>query len=225
MDKKNNDKKTIKNKAYDKKIIKPWKQVIVILMVYDLFCVTASYFTALLIRFEFRFSGIPIRYIEAWTKFAPVYAVFCLVVFWALRLYKSIWRFASFMELKRVTMASIITCIFHTIVITFLVLRMPITYYVIGALLQYISITGIRFAYRFILLLRSNQGGKENTRVMLIGGGAAGQVLLREMHRAEEVDEKVVCIIDDNRNKWNREIDGVPIVGLDCIIGAYQGII
>lgn len=48
---------------------------------------------------------------------------------------------------------------------------------------------------------------------MLVGAGAAGQVLLREIQRAHELDEKVVCIIDDNKNKWSRDIEGVPVVG------------
>ena len=200
-------------KKNNKGRIEHWQQVMAYLIVYDLLAVTVSYFMALLIRFEFRFSSIPIKFFNAWIKFAPIYAIFCLAVFTVLRLYKSIWRFASFTELKRITIASVVTCIFHTVVITIFVMRMPITYYVIGALLQFILITGVRFAYRFILLLRSSQREKENTRVMLVGGGAAGQVLLREMQRADEIDEKVVCIIDDNRNKWNREIDGVPIVG------------
>ena len=48
---------------------------------------------------------------------------------------------------------------------------------------------------------------------MLIGAGSAGQMILRDVQRSGEVREKVVCIIDDNPNKWNREIDGVPVVG------------
>ena len=202
-----------------------WQQVVFYLMVYDAIAVTLSYFVALFIRFEFRFSRIPAIYFEPWFRFAPIYVVFCLAVFWVLKLYKSIWRFASFTELKRVTAATVVTGLFHTIVITLAFRRMPLSYYAIGIMLQFILVVGIRFSYRFVLLLRFNRNPGESARVMLVGGGAAGQVLLREMLRADELDEKVVCIIDDNMNKWNRDIEGVPIVGLDCIIGAYQGII
>ncbi len=48
---------------------------------------------------------------------------------------------------------------------------------------------------------------------MLIGAGAAGRLILRDIRSAQETNDKVVCIIDDNPNKWNRYIDGVPIVG------------
>ena len=53
----------------------------------------------------------------------------------------------------------------------------------------------------------------DRKKLVLIGAGSAGQLLLRDIFRASEVSDKVVCVIDDNPNKWNRFIDGVPIVG------------
>ena len=50
-------------------------------------------------------------------------------------------------------------------------------------------------------------------RVMLIGAGAAGQLILRDIATSKETNDKVYCIIDDNSNKWGRQIDGVTIVG------------
>lgn len=106
-----------------------------------------------------------------------------------------------------------ITTVMHVILITFLLRRMPISYYMIGAFLQFIFTVSIRFAYRFILLLRAKNKGNNSKRVMLIGAGAAGQMILRDVRRSEGLEEEVVCIIDDNPNKWNRDIEGVPIVG------------
>ena len=72
----------------------------------------------------------------------------------------------------------------------------------------------IRFAYRFMLLVRKEKHSEsEIQNVMIIGAGAAGQMILRDMNRARELSDKVACIIDDNSNKWGRFIDGVPIVG------------
>ena len=48
---------------------------------------------------------------------------------------------------------------------------------------------------------------------MLIGAGNAGQTILRDINKAKEINGKVVCIIDDDPNKWNRFMDGTPIVG------------
>lgn len=183
------------------------------LIVYDLLAVSFAYFAALWLRFDLRFSMIQQPYLEMWAKFAPWYAVFCIAVFAGFKLYKSIWRFASFKELQRITIATAVTTVCHVIFITLLLYRMPISYYIMGAFIQFALVVGIRFAYRFILLLRSNKAGSNLSHVMLIGAGSAGQMILRDMRRSGEVKEKVVCIIDDNKNKWGRDIEGVPVVG------------
>ncbi|MBQ6115905.1 MAG: polysaccharide biosynthesis protein [Oscillospiraceae bacterium] len=182
-------------------------------MCYDMVVVNASYLVALWLRFDVRYTGIPELYLQPWKKFTLIYTVVCLVVFWLLRLYRSLWRFASYTELKRVTLASVITAVIHTVGITVLFRRMPLSYYIMGALFQFVLVLGIRFSYRFLLLLRARENGGTGKRVMLIGAGNAGQMLLRDIHSAEKISDRVVCIIDDNPNKWNRDIDGVPIVG------------
>jgi len=204
----------------EKKTKKPfrlehWQMIAIILAVYDVVAVNAAYFLALFIRFEFSFKHIPTRYLEAWVRFVPIYTAVCLIVFILLKLYKSLWRYASYAELLRVIESSAITTAFHVLFITFVFRRMPLTYYVFGALLQFFLILGIRFSYRFVLMIKDRRGSVRNSkkRVMLIGAGSAGQLILRDLHRAPEVSERIVCIIDDNSNKWHRDIDGVPIVG------------
>ena len=195
------------------KRVKHWQMVTFYLVIYDLVAVSAAYFLALLLRFDFHYSEIPLMYLDPWQRFAPIYAASCIAVVAILRINRSIWRFASFTELNRIGIASLVTCSYHIIFITIFFQRMPISYYVIGAFLQFVFVLGIRFSYRFVLLLRSQNKGKELDHVMLIGAGSAGQMILRDVQRSGEVREKVVCIIDDNPNKWNREIDGVPVVG------------
>ena len=192
-----------------------WHKIMLILMVYDFLAVNLSYIVALWLRFDCKYSMIEKKYIIAWQKFIPVYSAFCLAVFILLKLYRSVWRFASYDELYRIIEASLITAVFHIAAITLLLQRMPISYYVIGAVLQFILILGIRFSYRFILLITSGDNSTRvsspEKRVMLIGAGAAGQMILRDIQRATK--DKVCCIIDDNPNKWKRYIDGIPIVG------------
>ena len=64
-----------------------------------------------------------------------------------------------------------------------------------------------------LLVRKEKHSESEIQNVMIIGAGAAGQMILRDMNRARELSDKVACIIDDNSNKWGRFIDGVPIVG------------
>ena len=184
-------------------------------MAYDIFAVCSAYFLALWMRFDFIYSNIPEEYLTSYLKFIPYYALFALIVFWRLRLYNSIWRFASFREFLLIMKSSFITMIFHTAAITMFVYRMPISYYMIGAMVQFGMIVGIRFSYRFVLLERKRllKDKDETKRVMVIGAGAAGRVIIQELLNAKEIKEKPYCIIDDNSNKWGRYIEGVPVVG------------
>ena len=203
------------NNTSKKRHIEHWKVVALYLIIYDIIAVNFSYFFGLWLRFDLRFSNIPQTYLNSYLRFAPFYTVFVLVVFYALHLYKSLWRFASFSELNRIFASSVITTVFHIVCITLLIKRMPISYYVIGAAMQLALVTAIRFAYRYITLERTRRerSVKAVHNVMVIGAGAAGQVILKELKSSTEVLSKPCCVIDDNPNKWDRFMEGVPIVG------------
>ena len=192
-----------------------WQVIALILMIYDALAVHAAYFVALWARFDFVFSMIPQDYYATYRHFITFYSVFCVCCFSAARLYRSMWRFASYSELVRTMAASSFTSVVHAVMITVIFQRMPLSYYLGGALLQFALLLAPRFSYRFILLLRAQRKPDDESvgRVMLIGAGAAGRLILRDIRSAQETNDKVVCIIDDNPNKWNRYIDGVPIVG------------
>jgi len=206
-----------KMKKYKAPKIEHWQVINLGLFVYDIFVVNAAFFIALMLRFDFRYSEIPTYYLEPYMKFAPIYTVLCIGVFWVMKLYKSIWRFASYSELIRVVMATLITGVLQCVGITVLFERMPLSYYIFGIVLQFCAVIGIRFSYRLILILRNirEKRSSENdvTRIMIIGAGEAGRMLIREMNRRPEMNVNVCCIIDDNPNKWNRYIEGVPVVG------------
>ena len=102
---------------------------------------------------------------------------------------------------------------------------MPISYYIVGAAGQFGLTTAVRFAYRYISMERTRREQSVRTKhnVMVIGAGAAGQTILRELRNSTEVSAKACCVIDDNPNKWDRYMDGVPIVGgRDSIMEAVE---
>lgn len=216
MEKRLNQKKT-NAVRYTKKKLEHWQVVSIALAGYDAIAIILSFFLALWFRFDCRYSLIPKEYLGAYFKFIGIYAVFSLFVFLRLRLYNSIWRFASYSELMRMILATAITFVFHCVGITFLFRRMPMSYYFFGIMVQFGLTLAVRFAYRFVLLERSKRKKEEEIakakKVLLIGGGKAGQIILRDIKTAQELKDIVCCIIDDNLNKWGRYIEGVPIVG------------
>lgn len=191
-----------------------WQVVRLLLMVYDFAAVIVSFGIALWLRFDCKVTSVEPQYLTTYTKTIIIYALFCLVVFWFLRLYKSIWRFASYSELLRVILATVVTGVIYTGSLLVFNLHMPVSYYVIGITVQFIATLGIRFFYRFVLLLRGRTNNEEQKKnVMIVGAGSAGQMLFRDIKHAKETNETVACFIDDNPNKWDRYIDDVPVFG------------
>ena len=211
--------------VWKNKKIKHWMLIAFFLCFYDIVAVNLSYIFGLFIRFDLTFSAIPKEYMLAYVKFAPIYTAFCVVVFFVFKLYNSLWRFASIGELSRIFLASIVTTIFQAVGITLLFMRMPVAYYIVGAGTQFVLITAVRFAYRYITLLRAKQVTNQVAvhNAMVIGAGASGQMILKELTMSERANARPLCIIDDNPNKWGRNIGGVPIVGgRDCIMESVK---
>ena len=204
--------------------IEHWHIISALLICYDIIVIAASYFFALLLRFDFRFGSIPKQYSSIYIKSIPSYVIICVIVFLLLHLYASIWRFASYRELRNLLLATIITLAINVIGTSLVLGRMPISYYVFGIAAQFILTLGARFGYRFVLLIRERTSASDRqAKVMIIGAGAAGQMLERDLKTSDRLPEKAVCFIDDNPNKWNRYIDGVPVVGdRDSILESIQ---
>lgn len=98
-----------------KRHMEHWEVIAVYLFLYDVIALNFSYFFGLWLRFDLQFSNIPKEYLHAFLKFAPFYTIFSAIIFYFLRLYNSLWRFASFNELNRICAATIITSIFQTV--------------------------------------------------------------------------------------------------------------
>lgn len=197
--------------------IQHWKIVAIGLMVYDAIAIACSYFFGLWLRFDFQFTNIPTEYLDSYKRLLPIYIIAAILFFWVMRMYRGIWRFAGFNELLRYTLSSLVASAAHSAVITLVCGSMPFSYHIVGAVMQYILVVGIRFSYRFY---RQVIVGKENTaekapaqKVMIIGAGAAGRTVVRELQQSRKINMAPACFIDDNPNKWNRFIEGVPVVG------------
>ena len=192
--------------------------VAVLLVIYDIIAVNLAYFLALWFRFDCKYSMMESSgYLDNFLKFVPIYSAFCILVFWGSKLYQSLWQFASFNEFSRIFISSFFTSIVHCVGISILFGRMPMSYYLFGSMIQFSLLIVIRFGYRFVLLQKRN--ARKNlriayaSRVMLIGAGVAGQMILQDIKRAKEVKDVVYCIIDDDSSKWGKYLDGVPVVG------------
>ncbi len=187
-----------------------------LLCVYDFAAVCAAYFIALWMRFDFSFGNIEPKYWIAFKYFILFYGVFAVLILWLFRLYKSLWHYIGLRELVRTLEVSLLASVVHAVAITLIFWhRMPISYYIGGALIQAALLIGIRVSSRLIDDWRRKriQNRTAKNRVMLIGAGNAGQMILKDIMLNPETLDKVVCIIDDDPNKAGRYLEGIEIIG------------
>ncbi len=189
-----------------------WQIISFLLMIYDAFSIAASYFFGLWLRYDFKINDISQYYIDSYKDNILILIVFTIIIFWLLKLYKTIWRFVNYNDLFKIVIGTSIAGIVHFISTKLFSIRMPISYYVVGYLLSTIFAIVGRFSYRLYLNLKKNNN-KDFKRVMLIGAGDAGMQIINELNKSDKVDKRIVCIIDDNSNKHGRYIEGIPVVG------------
>ena len=198
-----------------------WKSVnrMGILVLLDILTVFFSYGFALLLRFDFSYSHIlegSAVYVETYFHSMPLWCGITLAVFFLMRLYHSIWRQASVAEMKSIMLAYLLLIPCYVFISWKTDMGMPKSYYIMGFLVNFCLTTACRFSFRFMRYVAntlSHMTDKISDRIMVIGAGSAGQMLIKELQNSDKLVSKVCCVIDDNPNKLGRQIEGVDIVG------------
>ena len=198
---------------------------IIMLIICDAVLLNLSEFLALLIRFEFNITELFTKapYVENILKFAPVYTVLGIGIFFIFKLYTSLWEFASVDELIHVAAACVITVLAGFIIMRLIHLSMPRSFPFINGMLRLIFILSLRFSYRFFRRERKMRRRTDKKRTMLIGAGRAAAIALRDFHGSADSENEIVCIIDDDTKKCGNYLAGVRIVGSrDYIVEAAK---
>ncbi len=195
----------LKNKTHRMKVF--------IFVVADIVAMGISAFMALWIRFDFRYTAIDPMYLERAIDYAPINTVLTVLVIWLCKLYSSVWSYASIAELFNIIKATIIMTATHIVGMHYIMDKpMPRSYYVLTAVFMMFALMGTRFSYRLLRMLKRDKV-KEKNNVMIVGAGQAGMLLAKEMQASEYINKKLVCFVDDNPNKKNKYLMGVPICG------------
>lgn len=185
------------------------------LIVLDIICIIAASILALLTRFEFDFSQIPKEFLKVIYKYGPFTIVITLIIFSLFRIYSSLWEYAGIEEVFSLIAACLVAAVAKIVIILFTWSVMPRSWYVLDTIYLMILIGATRVSYRLIRLRRQNRTfpWSKRKKVMIIGGGEAGRSLITEIQNSKYLDQKVVCIIDDDPYKIGRYIKGVKVVG------------
>lgn len=202
-----------------------WFVLRFMLVVYDVIALNVAHFIALVLRFyvakEFHSSAV--YYFTAYRQYAFIYTVFCLVIFGFYKLYSGIWKYAGFNDLNRIFFASVICFAAHVGGTLLFATRMPITFYCIGAAIQFCLITASRFSYRVFLVEKDKVLSHidAQNRALVVGTGGTAKMVLRELDR--EKDIRLMCVLNYRTAGQGSLFDGVPVVdGLDNLKAAIE---
>ena len=187
------------------------------LMVYDIISIVVASYLALLIRYDMHVRLIPDYFLEPIERFLPLNIIITMVLFYIFRLYSSLWAFAGEAELQNLVMASFLSGVCSAIGLQFFkaeVQPVPKSYYFIYTFILISMVFVSRFSYRFFRGLKHKRNNKDNNiSVMIIGAGEAANVIIKEIINSNFSTMKIKCIIDDDKGKWGRFIQGIKVVG------------
>ena len=195
------------------KFLKKKTSRILMLVLLDICMMLLSSLFTLWLRFDFDL--IPSKYIMGVFQYITIDILLMLYVFKLFRLYTSIWQYASINELIRVGISCFIVEALSFLYRSFIYVNLPRSYYVIHLLVFVILIAEVRFSYRILrtIIIKIEDRYKE-INTMIVGAGEAGRLLINEIRlNRNSFNNKIVCVIDDNKEVKNTYIKGIPIVG------------
>lgn len=192
------------------------------LVFFDIIILISAAVLSLLIKFEFSYSELCLQtdLIHNLLIFSPFYAILGISVFYIFKLYSSLWEFASVEELLRICLACLIVDLAGFSIARLLHIMVPFSVLILNGFIMAGFIALLRLSYRFLRKV-SHKNAKTNEHdqpqhkktTMLIGAGDAADFILREFQNSNFSQNKVVCIIDDDKAKRNKYLHGVRIVG------------
>lgn len=192
-------------------------QRIIALVILDIMSILLVSFAALYIRYDFSFQDIDPLFFKHCENLLIPNIIGTLIFFVIWKLYRSVWRYASANELVNIVGATVCASLAQFVYCKFTDNRMPRSYSVLYFFLLTLAICCIRFGYRILRLInnkRMNLLGKEHcVNVMIIGAGAGGDMILKEIENSRYLSMRAKCIIDDQPGCHGKLMRGVPIVG------------
>lgn len=185
------------------------------LLICDILIILSASVLGLLFRFDFEINNISTIYSESVLGYLPINIIITIGIFFVFKLYHSLWSFAGVTEMQNLFMACIVSTLTQFVgmrVLDYTIYRSYIFLY--GGML-FILTMGSRFAYRFFSkVMRRHKVGQELSNVMIVGGGEAANLLIKEINSCVNVKDKdVKCVIDDSIGKQNRYIQGIKVRG------------
>ena len=189
----------------------------VLFLLFDICMTGVCAFFSLWVRFDMSVASVPKQYAEAARLFLPYISVSCIMTFFAYKMYSTMWGGAGVREMFQVFSACLTAAVVQLAISQLLSVRLPRSFYLLWFVFMTVFVGGSRISYRAVKAclchMNSRKRYPRRKRVMIVGGGQAGTLLIKELKSSDKSKAEPVCIIDDDRAKIGKYINGVPIKG------------
>lgn len=186
--------------------------IILFVLLDFLVLILASTF-AIWIRFDL--GNVPQPFLHNSYQFILIDFLIIFAIYSIFKLYTSVWKYASIIELIDIILANFLFEILTYIYKLIFDISMPRSYYLIEFFLLVMLTCATRLGYRVARTLHIKfENQKKNVKTMLIGAGDAGRMIIDEIYNNSDIcDSKIICVVDDDKNKVNHYIKGLKIEG------------
>ena len=184
-----------------------------ILIIADIIFINLAFIFGFIVRFDF---DVPKEYIASYFKLVPIFTIIYIVFLYIFKMYRTLWSNASIDEFVKGLFACIIAGTTTVILNNILSTRIPNSIVILSSALIYLMVVGLRLSYRIyrrLAIYGSVKVKKASQRVLVIGAGACGHMVINEMYKNKQINMRPVAIIDDDKNKLGKFLQGVEIVG------------
>lgn len=189
------------------------------LLILDVLLINFASLCAITIRYDFSIGNVDPRYSEAIINYMWIHTFLTVAIFFAFRLYNSLWKYASIEEMTNIIYACMLSEVVHYLGMNFSLegkfsgYVMPRSFWPLDLMFLLIFVGGSRFFYRALRMFNNQYRTDSKKHIMIIGAGAAANTIIKEISESQYLDGKVVCAIDDDRAKLRSYIQGVKVVG------------
>lgn len=141
----------------------------------------------------------------------------CLTIFSILGIYRTLWSTSVDREIIMILISTIISTFTYFVIFKIGKIDYYGIFYIVNILLTHLGMCGMRILYRAarraVLYFRLNQNMENRMKVLIVGAGSAGKLILKEMFENPQLNMCPVGIIDDDENKLGKSYYNVPVIG------------
>lgn len=181
-----------------------------LLVVLDIVLINVAYFLGFMLKFDW---DIPLYYFSMYKKWILPIVVIKILIYYLFGLYKIMWRYADFRQLSKVVMTTIFSNFVVYLLLKYMKIGFPRSIIAIVTLMDMFLITATRYMSKARKNLIFSIPAEKFKRVVIIGAGDAGVLVLKEFRKHKELGYEAVAFIDDDKNKKGTEILGIPVIG------------